>query len=424
MSLEDIPRTLEFKPATPSAQSALSLIDQRKLPLSLEYVECFNSGQVCDCIKDMAVRGAPAIGIAGAFALVLWAENEWLRKHAQLAQDESATPDFLQELEARAAEISKTRPTAVNLSWALNEMVEYARASAGCAQSGEETCTPAQLEKLLETKACQMAEQDVQVCKKIGEHGASELAKLKNELGRPLRIETHCNAGSLACVHGGTALAVIYEAHAQGLIEKVWVDETRPVEQGARLTAWELEQAGVPYSLICDNMAGSLMKAKQVDAVVVGADRICKNGDFANKIGTYSLAVLARHHRIPFYVAAPKSTFDYSLARGSQIEIEQRDAKEVRCIPHGREWLPIAPQDCDAFNPAFDVTPARLVTAVFTEEPAPESKTAASAKGKTAASAKDKATAGAKDKEAEAKDSNVAEDAGEAQESEEMPSLF
>ena len=412
MSLEDIPRTLEFKPATPSAQSALSLIDQRKLPLSLEYVECFNSGQVCDCIKDMAVRGAPAIGIAGAFALVLWAENEWLRKHAQLAQDDSATPDFLQELEARAAEISKTRPTAVNLSWALNEMTDYARVNADCA----EACTPAKLEKLLEAKACQMAEQDIQVCKKIGEHGASELAKLKNELGRPLRIETHCNAGSLACVHGGTALAVIYEAHAQGLIEKVWVDETRPVEQGARLTAWELEQAGVPYSLICDNMAGSLMKAKQVDAVIVGADRICKNGDFANKIGTYSLAVLARHHRIPFYVAAPKSTFDYSLARGSQIEIEQRDAKEVRCIPHGREWLPIAPQDCDAFNPAFDVTPARLVTAVFTEDPAPESKVPATTKGKTAA--------GTKDKESEAKDSNVAKDTKEAKESEEMPSLF
>ena len=227
-------------------------------------------------------------------------------------------------------------------------------------------------------------------------------------------------------MHGGTALAVIYEAHAQGLIEKVWVDETRPVEQGARLTAWELEQAGVPYSLICDNMAGSLMKAKQVDAVIVGADRICKNGDFANKIGTYSLAVLARHHRIPFYVAAPKSTFDNSLARGSQIEIEQRDAKEVRCIPHGREWLPIAPQDCDAFNPAFDVTPARLVTAVFTEEPAPESKASAT-KGKTAAGAKGKTAAGAKDKEAEAKDSNVAKDtkeAKEAKESEEMPSLF
>ncbi len=387
MSLADIPRTLEWVPATASAQSELRLIDQRELPHELVYIDCFNSTQVCECIEDLAVRGAPAIGVAGAFAVVLWAENEWMRKNAAIAGEAGGREAFLAELDARAAEIAAVRPTAVNLSWGVAQMTELAHAAADgaadadgadgaaagagdAANGGEATAaaaTPARIAAQLRARACELAEEDVATCAAIANNGADVLAELHARLGRPLRIETHCNAGSLATVHGGTALGVIYEAHARGLVERVWVDETRPVEQGARLTAWELERAGVPFTLVCDNMAGALMQAGEVDAVVVGADRICANGDFANKIGTYALAVLAHHHDVPFYVAAPKSSFDEKLICGAQIEIEQRDPKEVRCMPSGREWLPVAPADAQAFNPAFDVTGHELVTAVFTE---------------------------------------------------------
>lgn len=329
------------------------------------------------------MRGAPAIGVAGAFAVVLWAENEWMRKNAAIAGEPGGREAFLAELDARAAEIAAVRPTAVNLSWAVAQMVELAHAAggdgaanrggtanggAGAAATSAVPTTPAAIAGQMRARACEMAEEDVATCAAIARNGADELAKLSARLGRPLRIETHCNAGSLATVHGGTALGVVYEAHARGLVERVWVDETRPVEQGARLTAWELGRAGVPYALVCDNMAGALMQAGEVDAVVVGADRICANGDFANKIGTYALAVLAHHHDVPFYVAAPNSSFDAGLARGAEVEIEQRDPREVRCMPSGRDWLPVAPADAEAFNPAFDVTPAELVCAVFTED--------------------------------------------------------
>ena len=360
MPLADIPRTLEWTPATASAQSSLRLIDQRELPHELVYVDCFNSTQVCECIEDLAVRGAPAIGVAGAFAVVLWAENEWMRKNGAIAVEVGGREAFLSEMDARAAEIAAVRPTAVNLSWGVAQMTELAHAA-------DREATPADIAAQLRTRACELAEEDVATCAAIAKNGADALEELHKRLGRPLRIETHCNAGSLATVHGGTALGVIYEAHARGLIERVWVDETRPVEQGARLTAWELGQAGVPFALVCDNMAGALMQAGEVDAVVVGADRICANGDFANKIGTYALAVLAHHHDVPFYVAAPKSSFDEKLVCGAQIEIEQRDPKEVRCMPSGRDWLPVAPADAEVFNPAFDVTGHELVTAVFTE---------------------------------------------------------
>jgi methylthioribose-1-phosphate isomerase len=388
MPLADIPRTLEWTPPTPSAQSELRLIDQRELPHELVYVDCFNSTQVCECIESLAVRGAPAIGVAGAFAVVLWAENEWMRKNAAIAGEPGGREVFLAELDARAAEIAAVRPTAVNLGWAVAQMVELAHATGkvGTAEKATEkagmadgnagtsagampatSATPAEITAQMRVRACEMAEEDVATCAAIAKNGADELAKLSARLGRPLRIETHCNAGSLATVHGGTALGVVYEAHARGLVERVWVDETRPVEQGARLTAWELGRAGVPYTLVCDNMAGSLMQAGKVDAVVVGADRICANGDFANKIGTYALAVLAHHHDVPFCVAAPKSSFDMELACGAEIEIEQRGAREVRCMPSGHDWLPVAPPDADVYNPAFDVTPADLVHAVFTE---------------------------------------------------------
>ena len=361
MPLADIPRTLEWVPATPSAQGKLRLIDQRELPRRLVYADCFNSAQVCECIADLAVRGAPAIGVAGAFAVVLWAENEWLRKNAGIAGEAGGDAAFLAELDERAAEIAATRPTAVNLSWGTAQMTELAHAAADAGMA------PAAIVEKLRARACALAEEDVACCAAVARNGAAELTRLSAQLARPLRIETHCNAGSLATVHGGTALGVVYEAHARGLVERVWVDETRPVEQGARLTAWELERAGVPFTLVCDNMAGALMQAGEVDAVVVGADRVCRNGDFANKIGTYALAVLARHHDVPFYVAAPKSSFDDALATGADIQIEQRDPKEVRCMPSGHEWLPVAPEGADAFNPAFDVTGHELVTAIFTE---------------------------------------------------------
>ncbi len=361
MPLADIPRTLEWTPATASAQSRLRLIDQRELPHELVYVDCFNSTQVCECIEDLAVRGAPAIGVAGAFAVVLWAENEWMRKNGGMALEPGGKEAFLCELDARAAEIAATRPTAVNLSWGVRQIAALAHEAASDA-------TPASIAEDMRARACELAEHDVATCAAIARVGADALGQLAGRLGRPLRIETHCNAGSLATVHGGTALGVVYEAHARGDVERVWVDETRPVEQGARLTAWELGRAGVPFTLVCDNMAGALMRAGEVDAVVVGADRICANGDFANKIGTYALAVLARHHDVPFYVAAPKSSFDAKLVSGVQIEIEQRDPKEVRCMPSGRDWLPVAAADADVYNPAFDVTEHELVTGIFTED--------------------------------------------------------
>ena len=219
----------------------------------------------------------------------------------------------------------------------------------------------------LEEQACQLMEDEIYSCKLIGENGAVIISTLAQRLGRPLRIETHCNAGALATAAWGTATSIIYHAFENGDVEKVWVDETRPVEQGARLTAWELEQAGVPYTLISDSMAGSIMGQGLVDAVIVGADRVCANGDVANKIGTYPLAIVASYHGVPFFVAAPHSTFDKSLTTGDEVVIEQRDATEVRCMPYGHQWLPIAPTECDVFNPAFDITPNELITGVITE---------------------------------------------------------
>ena len=360
--LESLPRTLQWVEVSAEGPERLRLLDQCLLPHEVAYVDCTTSQQVCDCIARLAVRGAPAIGDAGAFALAIWARNEWRRdaQHAHLPADNLDL--FLHALEARAAEISAVRPTAVNLSWAVSECMIAARAAAF------ETPTIEGIGDAILACAQRIYTEDEASCKRIGEAGAAEFAKLAESLGRPLKVETHCNAGSLACAFYGTALSAIYHAHATGDIEMVWVDETRPVGQGARLTAWELGQAGVPYTLICDNMAGSLMRAGEVDAVVVGADRICANGDFANKIGTYPLAVLAKHHGVPFYVAAPQSTFDNSLASGDQIVIEQRDPREVRCAPAAAGmWQPIAAENAPVYNPAFDVTPHELVTAFFTD---------------------------------------------------------
>ena len=379
VSARDIPESLHWQEAldgwVPSALTTANLddaaarlivLDQRMLPRSIEYIDCFTSKQVCDCIASLAVRGAPAIGMAGAYATVLWAKNEWpvIREAKRQTNPKSAVDSvtvFARRLEQRGKEIASTRPTAVNLAWAVDQLVDLAKKAALQGASFD------QITKELEEKANEIAQNDIDACKRIGEIGAELLSQLAEGTGRPLRVETHCNAGALATVRWGTATSVVYHAFDAGDIEKVWVDETRPVQQGARLTTWELGQAGVPHTLICDNMAGSIMRQGLVDAVIVGADRICANGDVANKIGTYPLAVLAHHHNIPFYVAAPQSTFDRSLENGDAVVIEEREDQEVRGMPYGHRWLHIAPGTSEVFNPAFDVTPHDLITGIITE---------------------------------------------------------
>ena len=379
MSARDIPQSLRWQPAldgwVPSALTTANLddaaarliiLDQRMLPRSIEYIDCFSSRQVCDCIANLAVRGAPAIGMAGAFATVLWAKNEWpvireAKRQANPKSDVDSATVFANRLGLRAKEIAATRPTAVNLAWAVNQLVAHAKKAAVQGASVE------RITDEIESKAIKIMTDDIRACKEIGERGAGIFERLASEKERPLRVETHCNAGALGTVEWGTATSAIYHAFEAGNIEKVWVDETRPVEQGARLTTWELDQAGVPNTLVCDNMAGSIMRAGLVDAVIVGADRICANGDVANKIGTYPLAVLARYHNIPFYVAAPQSSFDRELSCGDEIVIEERDPEEVRGMPYGHRWLAIAHSTTEVFNPAFDVTPNELIDAIITE---------------------------------------------------------
>jgi len=328
-------RSLSFDARRP----ALVLIDQTKLPREMVEVECRTAEQVAHAIRGMQVRGAPAIGVAAAYGLVLAAQQ-----HAD------ASPSrFVEHLEAAAILLRQTRPTAVNLGWALDRMLAHARSAL---ERGGVVATC----QALHSAADAMAEEDVATNRRIGAFGLDLVPSGANVL-------THCNAGALATVDYGTALGVVYAAHEAGRGVHVYVDETRPFLQGARLTAWELQQAGVPLTLITDNMAGHFMQRGQVDLVIVGADRVARNGDVANKIGTYSLAVLAREHGIPFYVAAPLSTIDVSLASGAEIPIEERSASEVVEFA----GTPIAPAGVRAAHPAFDVTPARLVTALVTE---------------------------------------------------------
>ena len=288
------------------------LLDQRRLPDEVVYLECRSAGEVAEAIRALAVRGAPAIGVAAAYGYAL---------AASLGDD----------LEEAAATLLASRPTAVNLPWALAEM-----RSAGS--------DPA----VLVARARRLHEDEVERCRRMAAHAA-------DLLGPGTRALTHCNAGALATGGVGTALGAIREGFARGLVEHVLVDETRPLLQGARLTAWELERAGVPHTVVADAAAGSLLARGEVSAVLTGADRIAANGDTANKIGTYPLAVLAAHHGIPFYVVAPSSTVDLDTVSGDDIPIEQRDPAEVTAR------FPAA-------NPAFDVTPAALVTAIVTEE--------------------------------------------------------
>lgn len=316
----------------------LVLLDQTRLPHRQDWISCTTYREVVEAIKAMQVRGAPAIGIAAAFGVVLGAK-EYAHLPAQ---------SFQKRLQVIIAELAATRPTAVNLFWALEKMEQVAGKLAGQ--------DPHLIVIELEKAAVQLTVEDLSVNQQIGNYG-------QQLFDFPARILTHCNAGALATAGYGTALGVIRAAHAAGKVQQVYADETRPLLQGARLTAWELVTEGIPVTLITDSMAGYLLQQKMVDLVIVGADRIASNGDVANKIGTYSLAVLAQTNNVPFYVAAPLSTFDLSISTGRDIPIEERDPREITCIM----GLSIAPEGVDVFNPAFDITPAQYVTAIITE---------------------------------------------------------
>ena len=342
LSLDDLPRTIELGYGG-DGRAEFAFVDQRLLPGELRIARTGDWRAVVDAVKTLAVRGAPAIGVAGAAAVALWACNEGATADAGGSWEIS--PRFFERLGQVADEVACARPTAVNLEWGVRRIERLAHA---CAVEG---ASPYAIADELFAEVKRMEVEDEAANRAIGALGADLLPN-------GARVLTHCNAGSLATVFYGTALGVVYAAAAQGKVERVYADETRPVGQGARLTAWELSRAGVPCPLVCDNMAASLMAAGLVDAVVVGADRIAANGDVANKIGTYGVAVLARHHGIPFYVAAPTSTIDRSIATGADIPIELRDPAEVMDKP---------PVGVDLWNPAFDVTPASLVTRIVTE---------------------------------------------------------
>ena len=307
---------------------SLELLDQRRLPTEQVYLECRNAQSVAEAICDMAVRGAPAIGVAAAFGVVL---------AAQQSVDLVVVRQEIQNLAA-------SRPTAVNLFWALERMGQVVEAEAGGNAAR------------LEQEALNIEAEDIAANRRMGELGAALI-----EPG--LAVLTHCNTGSLATAGYGTALGVIRSAYAQQRITKVFADETRPWLQGARLTAWELQHDGIPVTLQCEGAAASLMRSGQVGWVIVGADRITANGDTANKIGTYGLAILARHHGVKFMVVAPSSTFDLSLEHGGMIPIETRPMSEVTSLG----GMPIAPTGVDAWNPSFDVTPAELIDVIVTE---------------------------------------------------------
>jgi methylthioribose-1-phosphate isomerase len=317
----------------------LVVIDQTRLPLELIEHECRDVESVWEAIKQLRVRGAPAIGIAAAYGVVIGLS----------AATDSGEAAFFARLDDVTDYLARSRPTAVNLFWALDRMKTKAAAL-------RSTKPPALIHADLLAEAQAIHEEDRVICRAIGRYGA-EL------IGNGMGVLTHCNAGGLATAEYGTALSVLFTCQDQGKRLHVYVDETRPLLQGARLTAWELAQRGIEATLICDNMAGQVMRERRVQAVIVGADRIAANGDTANKIGTYSVAVLAAAHEIPFYVAAPTTTFDLSIDSGEQIPIEQRSPDE---ITHGFGRT-TAPEGIGVYNPAFDVTPARLIRAIITE---------------------------------------------------------
>ena len=324
----------------------LKLLDQRRLPAAVEWVRCTRAADTAEAIRAMVVRGAPAIGVTAAYGIALEAHALAIGAAAPGAEGPDAA--FADALEAGFAMLAASRPTAVNLFWALDRMRRAWR-DAGAA-------APATVAAQLLAAAKAIHAEDVAANRALGDHGAALLSDGS-------RVLTHCNAGALATAGHGTALGVVRSAVAAGKRISVIADETRPFLQGARLTAWELQAEGIPVTLITDNMAGHLMAQGEIDAVVVGTDRVAANGDVANKIGTYMVAVLARHHGIPFYVACPLSTIDPAVAEGNAIPIEERSPEEV--TGYGAEqW---APAGVAARHPAFDITPAALVTALVTE---------------------------------------------------------
>ncbi|WP_376741819.1 S-methyl-5-thioribose-1-phosphate isomerase [Pelotomaculum terephthalicicum] len=320
-------------------EGCLELLDQTELPAKITYLKCRDYLDVAVAIKRLAVRGAPAIGAAAAYGLTLGA----MKLNAPKKEE------FISGVQAIARELSATRPTAVNLRWALDRMIKKLHID-----KGEDINT---LRAILLEEANLICQEDVETNRRIGRHGQALIPN-------GARILTHCNAGALATAGYGTALGVIRAAREAGKNISVVADETRPLLQGARLTAWEMLREHIPVTLITDNMAGYLMATQKVDLIIVGADRIAANGDVANKIGTYSLAVLAKAHNLPFYVAAPTSTIDMSLASGAEIPIEERDQAEITHLA----GKPVAPLGVKAWNPAFDVTPNHLVTGIITEK--------------------------------------------------------
>ena len=325
-------KTIEWK------KDSVKLLDQRKLPNRVCYVGCKDASAVAEAIRNMTVRGAPAIGVAAAMGIALAAN-----------QNRSRVPAiFRKNLERVCSQMSQTRPTAVNLFWAVERMRRIL--------NQDRFSDVEEVKGRLEEEAVRICAEDIEVNRRIGENGK----KLIPDGGGVL---THCNAGALATAGYGTALGVIYAAWAEGKRFHVFVDETRPLLQGARLTAWELTREKIPVTILTDNMAGWLMKQRKIALVLVGADRIARNGDTANKIGTYGLAILSKWHNLPLYVAAPTSTFDQTLATGSDIPVEERAPEEVTHLGGMR----MTPKEVRAFNPAFDVTPCDLIHGIITE---------------------------------------------------------
>lgn len=331
----DLPATLEW---VGGVDGVLRLVDQTLLPQRVELRDCATVEDVWEAIRVLRVRGAPAIGVAAAYGLCLGTR----------AAREADRAAFLDKTRGVGAYLKECRPTAVNLAWAVDRVTALAEA--------QESPAGGPIWEAMLAEAHRMAVEDAEICRQIGVAGAD----LVPEGGGVL---THCNAGALATVAWGTALSVMYVAHQQGRRFQVYADETRPLLQGARLTSFELHAAGLDVTVLCDGAAASLMQAGRVQLVVTGADRIAANGDVANKIGTYSVALAARHHGVPFYVAAPRSTFDLGLPSGADIPIEQRPADEVR----GGFGRVTVPEGVACYNPAFDVTPASLVTGIVTE---------------------------------------------------------
>ena len=319
-------------------KGAVKLIDQTLLPHRVKFITCRDVATLWRAIRTLQVRGAPAIGIAGGLGIVLGINDSRAKTSRKL----------IQEVKKISAYFASSRPTAVNLFWALERMEKVAEDNS--------KRPPDEIKKVLLKEALRIIDHDKKSCRTMARYGAG-LIKSGDT------ILTHCNAGGLATADYGTALGVLFEAKKQGKKIKVYADETRPLLQGARLTAWELMHEGIDTTVICDNMAASVMASGKIDKILVGADRIASNGDAANKIGTYSLAVLAKYHRIPFYMVAPVSSFDLKLKSGKDIPIEERPGDEVRTVL-GKQ---VAPKKAKVFNPAFDVTPGKLVTAFVTE---------------------------------------------------------